>query len=436
MSFITSYEEKSSTRRVATVLIPAERVKEGVERVARELGRNVRIPGFRAGKVPISILKARFGDEIRKKALETLLQASLSSLIIEKRLDIAGDPAVSDLKFELEGPLSFTASLDVHPDIVPKDYRGLKVPAETISVSEEEIDGVVQSLRENHATYEPIEDRPAADGDFALVDIDVSFPEGDGEDFKREKILIEIGAGNTLPEMSAHLRNAEPGIAFAFEKRFEVEEQGVESAFAGKTVRYSVRFESLKKRVLPPLDDEFARLTVLRQENAPEDLDLPGLRVRIADSIRGTKEAALREKRQRAVLDGLLALNPVEAPESMVKEQVEVLLRDYAHELGQRGVDLKSAVIDWSELRRRFEPTATRKVKEYLLLDAVGKAENIVVEEEALRSELRRHAALTGASPEELRHRLARSERLGPLREELRLQRVLEFLTSEAVTAA
>jgi len=323
----------------------------------------------------------------------------------------------------------------VRPPVAPMDYRGLKVPAGSAVPSADEIDAVLERIREGRATYEPIEGRPAADGDFALVDLKGTFPAGDGKDFEAQKTLVEIGGERTLPELSAHLRNALPGTTVSFQKDFAADTPDAE--FAGKTVLYSVALVALKQRVLPALDDDLAKGALTpRDGEPPEGASLALLREKVTESVTREKEAALKESRRRAALDALLALNDVEAPESMVDAEIDAALREYARHLARQGVDLKEAQIDWNALRNDAKPGAIRRVKEYLLLDAIGEAESVAVSDTELDAEVKRRAQAMGTTAAELKAALVKNERLEGVREEMRIDRVVELLLAEASPAA
>jgi trigger factor len=159
------------------------------------------------------------------------------------------------------------------------------------------------------------------------------------------------------------------------------------------------------------------------------------LRERVKESLTREKEQALKEKRRRAALDGLLALNPVDAPESMVDAEVDSALKEYARYAARQGVDLKGAQIDWNNLRTEARPSAVRRVKEYLLLDAIGEAEKIEVTDTELDAELKRRAGAMGATFSQLKAALVKNERLESVREEIRIEKVMDFLLAEATAA-
>ena len=431
---LTSFVDESPTKKTLTFEVPAEDVKAATEKTIKVFAKQVRLPGFRPGKAPAHIIRQRFAEEIKGEVLERLIQESLAEALREKNLIPLGQPKIADLKFEFEAPLAFKVDLEVRPVVEPKEYRGLKVPEGATAVSAEDVDRVLGRIREGHATYDAVEGRPVKDGDHALVDIKGTFPAGDGKDFNREKVLVEIGGEGTLPELSAHLRNAEAGATVSFQKSFAADVS--DSEFAGKTVLYTVHLVAIKSRVLPALDDELARLALTpREGEAPEGASLAMLREKFHESVAKEKEQTVREQRRRAALDGLLALNEVPAPESMVESEIDSALKEYARHMARQGVDLKEAQIDWNELRKEARASAERRVKEYLLLDAIGEKESLAVTDTELDAELKRRAQAMGMSFTELKSALVKADRVEGVREELRIDRVVDFLVAEAVVA-
>lgn len=432
---ITSYVEESPTKRSLSLEVPLEDVRQATERAARSLARQVRLPGFRPGKVPAELIKKRFADELKSEVLESLLRETLHEAFHEKGIHPVGEPKIDDLKFEPDAPLTFKVEVDHRPTVTPKDYRGIKVPTDPVAPTDEEVAAALERVREGRATFEAVEGRPAMDGDFGLVDIKGTYPAGDGKDFERPKVLVEIGGEETLPEMSAHLRNAEAGVTVTFQKDFPAE--GVDPEFAGKSILYHVQLHAVKKRVLPEWDDELARQVLTpREGEAPEGAGMEMLKAELVKSLTREKEQALREKRRRAVLEALLALNPVDAPETMVTAEIDSSLQQYARFLASQGMDLKEAKMDWNKLREEARPMAVRRVKEYLLLDAIADAEKLSVSDTELDADLKRRARSMGASFGELKSQLAKNERLEGIREELRIDKAVELLLTEAVAAS
>ena len=434
MTHITAFVDESPTRKVLTLEVPVEEVRQVADRTVRTFARQVRLHGFRPGKVPPEIVRRRFAEEVRGEALERLVQHAVVGALREKGLVPHGTPKIEELKFEEGTPLTFKVDLEIRPKVEPKEYRGLKVPTDPVEPKPEEVEAVLERIRETHAAYEPVEGRPAGEGDFALVDLKGTFPAGDGKDFGEEKVLVEIGGEQTMSEITANLRNAEVGVRVTFQKEFPGDFP--DGNLAGKTVLYDLALHGLKKRALPPLDDDLARLALApREGEPPEGASLEMLRERVRKGVAREKEEALLQKRRRAVVDGLLALNDVDVPESMVEAEVASSLREYARFLSRQGVDLKGAGLDWGRLRDEVRPAAVKRVKEYLLLDAVGDAEAVEVTETELDAELKERARSMGMPVSELKSSLKKTERLDGVREDVRIDKVVRFLLEQAVPA-
>ena len=380
-------------------------------------------------------MKKRFADELKSEVLESLLRDTLREAFREKGLVVVGEPKIDDLKYEADAPLTFKVEVEHRPAVDAEGLPGAEGP--------DRVDDSLGRRGRRRPRADPRGARhvrggrgPPGDGRRLRPRRHPGvFPAGDGKDFERPKVLVEIGGEETLPEMSAHLRNAEAGVTVSFQKDFP--EEGVDPEFAGKSVLYHVQLHAIKKRVLPEWDDELARQVLTpREGEAPEGAGMEMLKAELTKSLVREKEQALKEKRRRAVLDALLALNPVDAPETMVTAEVDSSLQQYARFLASQGMDLKEAKMDWNKIREEARPAAVRRVKEYLLLDAIAEAETLVVSDTELDADLKRRARSMGAAFGELKSQLVKNDRLEGIREELRIDKALELVLTEAVPAS
>src|SRR5262245_4679476 len=332
---ILSTKDESATRTTLEIEIPAEEVEKAFTSVTRAYARRAAIPGFRKGKAPESVVAKRFGEEIKGDVLEAVLPDALASAIEERKLAVLGRPRVDDLKWDPPGPIRFSAHLDLKPPVDPGDYRGVPVEDQPVEPEDSEVGKVVDRIRESHAEFHPIEGRAAAPGDFAVADIEGAFveilaPGQNPRNFRDEKITLEIGHPDSMPEINEALRGALPGETRSFRKTFADDFPNDE--FRGKTVDYRVTLAALKEKKLPALDDEFAR-TVSAVETAD------ALRDRVRARLRREKEADRRRKFRRAILDALVSRREIPAPEILVESETESALRDYARYLAASGVD-------------------------------------------------------------------------------------------------
>ena len=435
---IRSYSEISDSRRVFEIEIPPDEVDRARRGITRNYARRASLPGFRRGKVPESVVARKFADEIREELLENLIPDALGHAIAEKGIQPIGRPRIDDLKFEEGKPLAFRANVDVRPPIDPGEYSGLRVTDVDVEPKPEEIDAALARIRESHAEFLPVEGRPARDGDYAIADVADRFVEGTspvlytaaGEaiadekagDWRRdEKVTLEVGHPESMPEINDALRGATPGETRAFRKTFPPDFPNAK--YAGRTVDYQVTLAAVKEKRLPEVDDAFAG-------HVAEGSTVASLRDRIAANLRAEKESARRRKFQREILDELVARVSITPPEALVESETESALEEYAGYLQANGMDPKEA--DWDKLAKDARPGAERRVKEYLVLDEIARREDLSSTDTEMDAEIRASAARRGVEFDALRSRLAKEGRLGSVRQEIRLQKALAWLIDHA----
>ena len=423
---VLSSRDESQTRAVLDIEVPAEDVERAWGAVSRAFAQRAALPGFRRGHVPESLVQQRFAGEIREEVLERLLPAALSSAIEEKNLSVLGHPHVENLEWNPPGPIRFSARLDLKPAVDPGEYRGIPVEDVSVEPSEEELSQVIDRIRESHAEFHPIEGRAAAAGDFAVADIAGRFveilqPGQNPRTFRDEKLTLEVGHPDSMAEINEALTGAAPGETRSFRRTFA--DDFANEEFRGKTVDYDVTLVALKEKRLPAFDDEFAR-AVAQTETADT------LREKVRANLRQEKESARRRKFRRDILETILSRTTVPAPEVLVESEVSSSLRDYARYLAANGMDPKEA--DWEKIREDARPGAERRVREYLVLDAVARREGISVPDTELDAEVKHAAARRGVEASTLREQLVKNDGLEALRDEMRLSRTLDLLISSA----
>jgi trigger factor len=423
---VVNATEESATRTRLEIEVPAEEVQETFGSVTRAFARRAAIPGFRKGHAPEAVVQQRFSEQIRDEVLESLLPEAIARAVEERRLSVLGHPRIDELKWEPPGPIRFSARFDLKPEVDPGDYAGIPVQDVSVEPTEEEIAAVIDRFRETHAEFHPIERRAAAPGDYAVVDVAGTFieilaPGQSPRTFRDEKLTLEVGHPDSMPEINEALRGAVAGETRRFRKSFP--DDFPNQDFRGKTVDYEMTLVALKEKRRPTFDDEFARL--LSENETAESL-----REKIRANLRQEKEAERRRRFRRTILDVLLSRAQVPVPEVLLEAEVSAALRDYARYLASNAVDPKEA--DWEKIREDARPGAERRVREYLLLDAVARREGIHVSDTELDAEFRRAAARRGVDPAELRDQMARADGVEALRDEMRLARAVERLIAAA----
>ncbi len=419
-------EEESPTRTILEIEVPAEKAEEARRGVTGAYAKQAALPGFRKGHAPESVVGKRFAGEIREDVLERVVPDALGAAIEERKLSVLGRPRIEGLIWEPPGPIRFTARLDLKPPVDPGEYRGLPVEDISVEPSEEEISRVVDNLREGHAEFHPIEGRAAAPGDFAVADIAGSFveilaPGQNPRTFRDEKITLEVGHPDSMPEINEALRGTLPGQTQRFRKNFPDDFPNEE--FRGKTVDYELTLVALKEKRLPEVNDEFAKLLAENETAA-------GLREKVREGLRREKEMERRRKFRRVIVDTLLSRLNFPAPETLVESEEIAALKDYARYLAANGMDPKQA--DWEKIRQDARPGAERRVKEYLLLDEIARREGIEVSDTEVEAEFKRAADRRGVDPAALREQMAKNDGLEALRDEIRLSKAVDVLISSA----
>ncbi len=409
------------TRSVA-IEIPADEVAQAFRKVVRNYQKQARIPGFRAGKVPESLIRKRFAEGIRQDVVESVLPGHFRTAIERQQLRPISQPQVTDLHLEDGKPLKFTAMFEIIPEIAVDGYQDVKVEKPEISLTEAEFEAELERVRDSRSTMETVdEERPLAEGDWALISFKGSFQgEGETEPIAGDEVTIEVGGKNTLPAFNEALRGANTGQQLKFEVTYP--ENFGERRLAGKTVSYDVTVKGIKKKLQPELNDEFAR--ELGEYEGLEDFKQK-LREHLANDKKRGIEAATKDK----LLEALIARYTFPVPESLVQQQIDARLDRGLRALAQQGMrteDMRK--LDFGRLREAQRDSAVNEVKASLLLDRIADVENVVVTEDEFERELEVISLQTREPVETLRQRLTEDGTLARIREQLRREKTGSLL--------
>ena len=406
MSVVTSIENTGPCSKKLTIEVPAEAVEAEMGRVVGKFRKSLRLPGFRRGKVPVSMVHKRFREEIRQEVLDRLLPRYWHQAQAEKDLDPMLPPKVEELELEPGQPMTVVASVDTRPEIELRDFRNFDLPAEDTEPDAGEIEDAVTEVRRQHAEWRAVE-RPAARGDLVLariVDAGAEAPAGN-------PISIEVGGDNVDEELTLTLTGMSAGGS---------------AEYGPDDKPRQIEVVEVKEQELPELDDAFAGRLGLE---SPEEL-----RQAVENDLRRSKERHLRQRREQSMLEQLRQRHPLELPSRVVDKESESMLQDYAEQLHAQGVDLDQAEIDWASLGDQLRPGAERRVHEQLLLDAVAKAEDIRLDENEFERFLSAAAAQQKQSSLMLRQQLSENGRLEPLRAQMLRAQTVRFLLGDSAT--
>jgi trigger factor len=374
--------------------IPAETTKKVYEKVVQNLARSANIPGFRKGKVPRQILLQRMGPQrIKEAALEDLVQDSLKQAIQQEAIEALGNYKLVSTYEELIShfqpgePLTFSASVDVPPEIHLGDYSGLSVKAEETQPDPDSVDNFLEQRRTEQATLIPVESRPAQMGDVAVVDYSGRFA-AEGEEAteisgaQATDFQIELGAGRFLEDIVQGIVGMNPGEIKEIPVKFP--EDYPREDLAGKSALFTLTLKELKEKELPELDDDFAQ-EVSEQETLAE------LREFLDKEFREKAEQETAASKEQALLEALLEKVEIDLPETMIEREVETILTQTAIQMERYGMDIQKLfnAETMPQMRERSRPDAIVRLKQSLALQEIAKRESLTVEPEAIQAKIK-----------------------------------------------
>ena len=413
---------QSGVKREISVEIPAEEVTRETEALIAKYQKVARLPGFRSGHVPASIIRQRFKEEIKSDVVETLVPRYFRQETEKQGMVPVSQPRVSDLHVHEGEPLRFKASFEIMPQIKVEGYKELRADRPEIAVKDEDVEEALASVREQHATYTSIEGSSLADGDFAQASMDGKPKEDDptSKPVHMDEILIEIGGKNTVPEFTEHLRGANAGDTREFEVRYPADSN--DKRLAGKTFVYTVKVHAIKQKNLPELSDDFAK-------ELGEFSSLDQVRKQIRENMEAErKHSAERESKDKLVAE-LVRRNDFEVPESLVDRQIDVRLERGLRALAAQGMKIEDMKkMDLPRLRAGQRDQAVQDVKSSLLLERIAELEQIRVSDEEFDRELEALARQSKQTPEAVRAKLTQDGGLDRIRNRIRSEKTLDFL--------
>ncbi|MFZ0276505.1 MAG: trigger factor [Candidatus Sulfotelmatobacter sp.] len=417
---------KTDIKREISVEIPAAEVARETEFQIQRYQKSARLPGFRAGHVPASIIKQRFGDGLKNDVAEALIPKYFRREAEKQGLIPVSQPRVTDLHMHDGEPLTFKATFEVLPEIQVEGYKDLRADKPEIAVTDEEVEQALNSVREQHATYTTVEGRALAEGDFAQASMDGKPKDGkDVADAKAnpvhmDDVLIEIGGKNTVPEFTQHLAGASSGEERTFDVSYP--EDATDKRLAGKTFIYTVKVNGIKQKSLPELNDDFAK-------ELGEFTSLDQVRKQIRDNMEAEKRHTSEHVAKDKLVADLVKRNDFEVPESLVDRQIDLRLERGLRALAAQGMkmeDLKK--MDLPRLRAGQREQAVHDVKSSLLLERIADLEKIEVSDEEVNRELEALAKQSKQTSEAVRVRLTEDGGLDRIRNRIRSEKTLEFL--------
>jgi trigger factor len=413
---------EATCRRELDLEIPADEVAKAMERVAKEFAKVARIPGFRPGKAPMTLIRRRFADDIKGEVLQSLVPERVEKAVSEQKLTPVSQPQVEKLDFNDGQPLKFRAVFEVLPEFELGNYKDLLLEMPAMEVNDEDVTKTLEEMRERAAAFAPAEGRPVEDGDFVQLKLTGTL-EGGGEPLQADSVLCHIGAEETMAPFNENLR----GVNIGDHKDFDVPYPAdyPDAKLAGNTYHYSVDVLGIKTKKLPDLNDDFAK-------DVSDATTLDELNKKIRESLEHQRDHKHKDLLREKVLAEIVKLHNFPVPQALVEHQMDVRLERVVRSLAQQGVDPRAVNIDWVSLRKRNEDRAKDDVKAELIVDRIATAENIDVTEEEVEHELEHLAGHSNESAEAIRARLTKQGTLDRIKAKLRSDKTLDWLAQNA----
>ena len=420
-SMLQSIEELSSVTRKLSIEIPSSVIESELSKAYKELKSSVNVPGFRKGKVPQAILQKRFSKSVEAEIMSKLVPEYYAEAVKESGIIPVAQPKIDidgELKITKDNPVLFSATVEVRPEVKDLDYEGIELEKEEATVPEEDIEKELERMQKERASYEP-SDKELEEQDMAVIDY---FGSIDGESIKEleqtdHQFVLD---SKELPdEFKNALLNKKKEDTCEFSIFFP--DTFDNKALAGKTVDFKVSVKEVKKLVTQPIDDEFAK------DIGYETLD--ELKETLKNQILERRSKAINENYKKVLIAELLKRHEIEVPPTMVEEQLSWLMETekiYAQILGAKPPEIEDS-------KAQIKDKAIEQVKLIIMLSAIGKTENLEVEEEDIKDYFRKMSLEMGIKTEDLqKYYLSRDNALEGIRNEIYINKILDLVLSKA----
>jgi trigger factor len=402
--------------------IPAEDVSKAFRNVTRNYRKYAKLPGFRPGKVPESVVRRRFATEIRKEVIDGLLPERFSKAVVDLGVKPVGQPQVTELTVEDGEPLHVKAAFEYIPEFSVEGYDAIVVDKPSVEVTDEEYAHELEQLRDSRATVEPVEeDRPLVDGDWAEISYTGQLADdAEAAPITGENSLVEIGGKDTVEAFTSVLRGAKPGQELKAEVIYPADYP--EAKLQGKTVAYDVAVNAIKKRTIPELNDDFAK--ELGSYESLSDLES-----RVREHMANRKRRSVEAETKDRLFAALNERYQFPVPESLVQDQIDARLERGLRALAAQGMNPEQMrKLDFTRLRGAQRDSALAEVKAFILLDRIAEIEGISVTDEELDQELQLAAIQSREPIDALRERLTADGGIARIREQLKREKTANRL--------
>ena len=414
----------NETRKNLTIEIPRDVVDAEIERVARDYSRKAKIPGFRPGKAPARVIKQRFRDQILHDVAHELVPSAIDEAMRERGLEPVDTPDVRDVNVEEGSALTFTASFDTVPAFEPGDLSTISVRRPGVAIDDQAVSDALNRLRDRAARFEPVEGRGVIDADTLTVDLERQDP--DGKVDRHADVAITLGAKANPPGFDEQLLGLEIGGRKSFTIQYPADYAITE--LQNTSVAYTVTVKAIKRRVVPELDDEFAK-----DLGSFDNLD--GLRSRVREDLEHEARHAAEREVRGELMKQLAARVPFEVPAALVEREIDRRIEDFARRLLDQNIDPRQAGIDWNAFRESQQAPARDAVASAIALDEIARREQLQISEDEVEHEIARYGERTGRAAAAVRATLEKEGGLSRVYAGLRREKSIDFVMARATIA-
>jgi trigger factor len=420
----TEFTDVTETQKTITIEIPSDVVDAEINRIAKDYTKQAKIPGFRPGKVPATIVKQRFREQIFHDVMHGLIPRAVEEALQERGIEPVDTPNIKDVALEEGRPLTFTAAVETVPSFDPGDLSTLSLRQTPVSITEDAIEQTLTRLRERSAKFETVEGRPVAEGDSVNMHLDRKDEKSEGQEADHhDDVTVELGAAGNPPGFDENLIGMQVGDEKTFSIHFPSDYPAEE--FRDQDVAYTVKVKEIRRKILPELDDEFAK-------DLGEFDSLQALRDRIRHDMQHEAEDTAKRQVRSDLLKQLAQRVSFELPSSLVEREIDRRLEEMARQLMAQKIDPRQAGIDWAQFREAQREPARDAVASALVLDEIARREQITVASEDVDKEIERFAERAGRTPAALRAQLEKEGGISRLYAGLRRERAVDLATSRA----
>ncbi len=429
----TELTDVSPTRKEITIEIEPEQVKSELDRVSQQYSKAASVPGFRPGHAPTSVVRTRYKSEIRSEVLRELLPNAVNNAIIEHKLSVLGEPDVQLDSTEAlerlgEEPLKLKVAVEILPDIKLDAYKGIEATRLKRPITDDDVNKMIDSLREASAALQPVEDRASQTGDTVTINATGKMlDEPESEEIKVDDVEVIIGGPGVMEQFTENLTGVKPDDTRTF--TVDYPEDYNSKGLAGKTVEYTAEVTAVRQKELPEFDDEWAK-------SLGGDFDsAETLKTKVREDLEARATAESDRRLRDELIRKLIATNQFEVPRSLIEQQTGHRLQELARQMMSRGIDPNNQELNWEAATEEVRVQAEGDVRATMLLEKIAEAENLTVSNEEVEAEIQAYANASRQPLEQVRAALTKDGGERSIAHRLRNRKALEFIVENAQVA-